>query len=228
MFPLISIVAFLTIVGAAAMFGKVLLGSSIYGSMMHGAMHLFDLGLDGNIPTWYASASLFLCALLLFAIARTATGSREKWRSHWYGLSSLFLLLSIDETATIHERAGDALDQLAPPVSDLGGFLFYSWVIIGAAAVLLVSLVFLRFTLRLPKRTRTLFVVAAGVFVTGGLGAEMINAWLHDVYGTNTFAYAAMTVVEEVLEMTGVLIFIYALLDILRAEIGELRLYVER
>lgn len=218
MAALISVVALLSVFGAAAMIGKVLLGSSIYGSILHGVMHLFDLGLDGNIPTWYASASLLLCAFLLFAIARTMTGSRKRWTKHWYGLSSLFLVLSIDETATIHERAGDALDQLAPVVSEWGGLLFYSWVLIGLSAVLMVTAVFLRFTLHLPKSTRNLFVLAAAVFVSGGLGAEMINAWIHDAYGTNTLAYAGMTVVEELLEMTGVLIFIYALLNVLRTE----------
>jgi len=66
MMPLIVIVASLTLLGAGAMFTKLMLGPSIYGTVIHGTMHLFDLGLDGNIPTWYASASLLLCALLLF------------------------------------------------------------------------------------------------------------------------------------------------------------------
>lgn len=224
MMPLIVIVASLTLIGAGAMFTKLMLGPSIYGTVIHGTMHLFDLGLDGNIPTWYASASLLLCALLLFLIARAVKGDQEKWKKHWYGLCALFLFLSIDETATLHERAGDALDQLAPAVQELGGFLFYSWVIIGGAAVALVSLIFLRFTLSLPGRKRMLFVLAAGVFVGGALGVEMVNAWLHDSVGTNTFAYVTMTVVEELLEMTGVLIFIYALLDVLRTILGPLQL----
>lgn len=41
----------------------------------------------------------------------------------------------------------------------------------------------------------------------------------HDSVGTNTFAYVTMTVLEELLEMTGVLIFIYALLDVLRTDL---------
>jgi hypothetical protein len=228
MIPLIVIVASLTLLGAGAMFTKLILGASIYGTVIHGSMHLFDLGLDGNIPTWYASVSLLLCALLLFLIARTLKGGQEKWKKHWYGLGGLFLFLSIDETATFHERAGDALDQLSPTVQELGGFLFYSWVIIGGAAVVLVSLIFIRFTFSLPSRTRTLFVLAAAVFVAGGLGIEMVNAWLHDSVGTNTFAYVTMTVLEELLEMTGVLIFIYALLNVSRTRLPRLQLQLAR
>lgn len=228
MIPLICAVALLTVLGAGAMSIKLIFGASIYGTILHGITHLFDLGLDGNIPTWYASASLLLCAALLFLIARTESGSRMKWKKHWYGLSGLFLCLSIDETSTIHERAGDALDQAIPIFQGLGGFLYYSWVILGAAAVFLVSLIFFRFTLNLPARTRTIFVLAALVFVSGGLGVEMINAWIHNSYGTNTLAYTAMTVVEELLEMTGVLIFTYGLLDVLLTDNGPFQLHLAR
>lgn len=56
----------------------------------------------------------------------------------------------------------------------------------------------------------------------------MVNAWLHDSVGTNTFAYVTMTVLEELLEMTGVLIFIYALLDVLRTDLPRLQLQLAR
>lgn len=224
MCPLIATVAVLTAAGAASMFLKLMLGSSIYGTVLHGILHLFDLGLEGNIPTWYASASLLLCAVLLFLIGRTTSSSGTGSNWQWYGLSGVFVLASIDETSSIHEGSGDALNQLVPAAQDLGGIFFYSWVFVGIVVVLLLALIFGHFIFSLPRRTRTFFILAAVTFVGGALGVEMLNAWIHNTRGTETFGYVSMTVLEEMLEMVGVLIFAYGLLDVLRGHRKEVRL----
>lgn len=190
------------------MFVKLLLGRSVYGFM-----HAFDLSWDGNVPTWYASSTLLLCAVLIFIIACFERARESRWTRYWFGLGWIFVFLSIDETATIHERVGSALNTISPTLEGMGGLFNYTWVVFGIFAVFIVTVLYLRFFFDLPKRSRVLFFLAAATFVGGALGVEMINAWIADSLGDRTIPYVAMTVVEEALEMIGVLIFVYALLD---------------
>ena len=67
---------------------------------------MFYVGEEANVPTWYSSSLLLLCSALLWIIAcatKRAYDGRSRW---WTALSVVFLLMSIDETATIHERIG--------------------------------------------------------------------------------------------------------------------------
>lgn len=201
-------VGVLTVVGAVAMFVKLLFDRSVYGFM-----HAFDLSWDGNIPTWYASSSLLLCAILIFIIAYIERTTASRWTRYWFGLGWIFIFLSIDETATIHEQIGAALGTISPTLAGLGGLFNYTWVVFGIAAVTVVTVLYMRFFIDLPKRSRTLFFLAAAAFVGGALGIEMVNAWIADALGDRTIPYVAMTVVEEAFEMIGVLVFVYALLD---------------
>jgi hypothetical protein len=89
-----------------------------------------------------------------------------------------------------------------------------------------VALVFWRFLLHLAVRHRRLFAVAAVLYVSGSVGVEMVSAYHADLHGVQNLTYELITVVEEALEMLGVLVFVYALLDYLRAADTELRLLV--
>lgn len=195
----------------------------VYGRSFLGFIHTFDLSGERNIPTWYASGSLLLCAVLSFLVAHTHRKAGSKWTKYWFGLAWLFIYLSIDETATVHERIGAALDRISPTLAAVGGILNYLWVLFGLAAVLIVSLLYLRFFVALPRRTRTLFFIASATFVGGALGVEMVNAWIADTYGGRTVQWVTLTIVEELLEMTGVLIFVYALLEIITKQAHSIR-----
>ena len=51
-----------------------------------------DLDAEANIPTWYASGTLFACALLLGVVARRARRQGDGFAGHWGWLSGLFVL----------------------------------------------------------------------------------------------------------------------------------------
>jgi predicted permease len=82
------------------------------------------------------------------------------------------------------------------------------------------SLLYLRFLFALPRRIQALFVLAGGLYVIGGLGLEMLS-WhyrfpLYDPENTEAsrdLTYLMITHVEELLEMLGVAVFMYALLS---------------
>lgn len=62
---------------------------------------------------------------------------------------------------------------------------------------------------------RALFVLAGGMCVGGALGMELIGGKVWGDYGRDSGVYALVNTVEEVLEMAGAIIFLYALLTYL-------------
>ena len=145
---------------------------------------------------------------MLGAVARAR---EDRWWRHWVGLCLIFVALAIDEAASIHELTIE-------PMRDLfgaSGILYWAWVIPGGIFVIMVAAIYLRFILQLPDRTRRLFIISAVTFVGGALGMEMIGAAWFDVHGRRNLGYSFFWTVEETLEMCGVLIFIYALLNYL-------------
>jgi hypothetical protein len=71
---------------------------------------------------------------------------------------------------------------------------------------------YLKFVLNLPKVTRNLFIVSGIVYVAGAVGCEMIGGHFFKVYGKTHLWWIAVTF-EEMLEISGLILFNYALLD---------------
>ena len=82
-------------------------------------------------------------------------------------------------------------------------------------ATVVIGLAYLKFVWALPGRTRLHFIMAGVIFLTGALGVEMLGAREADLYGYDTVIYCFLYSVEEMLEMLGVVLFIYALLSYL-------------
>lgn len=59
-----------------------------------GLIRLFDLTGEGNIPTWYSSFILLLCALFLAIIGHAKKGHHDLYARHWQVLALIFLYLA--------------------------------------------------------------------------------------------------------------------------------------
>ncbi len=182
---------------------------------------LWSVNAEQTIPTWYSILLLFTAAVILGLIAFAHVTSRERNTLYWAGLSVIFFYLSMDEGAVIHEIASDWVQANF----EVSGFLTFGWQIVAAPLVILFGLVYLRFLMRLPARTRYQFILAAMVYIGGALFVESISANQYDIGGGVTFEYLAIATVEEFCEMLGVVIFIHALL--VYAAHHEYRLLVE-
>jgi hypothetical protein len=164
---------------------------------------------EHNLPTWFSSSLLLLCAVVLAAITYAKNQLGERYVRHWGALSVIFACLSVDEAIGIHELANRSLRSLL----QTSGLLYYAWVIPAAVLVLVFVVVFLRFVFYLPMRFRLLFVAAGAIYVGGGLGLEMVGAFVDYSHGSqSSLLYAAQTSVEEFLEMTGSALFLYSLM----------------
>lgn len=184
---------------------------------------LFSLDGEFNIPAWYSSFTLLFCSGLLKVI--TAMKTKDRYFVYWKTLSWIFLYLSLDEAFSFHEIL------IIPSVRQslhLNPIFFQTWVIPGAVLVGVFAFKYLKFLLHLPQKTRYLFLIAAIVYVGGGLGMEMVGGLLRVDFGRRTLITLIGIIVEESLEMVGIVIFIYALLAYISSlrESIQLKIYI--
>ena len=205
-------------------------------------LRLLDAGAENTIPTWFSSAQLLLCSVLLAAIAVAQKRSGGGYGRHWGVLSLIFVLLSVDEEASIHEALGATLERLLAATTGFepGGPISFFWVVPAAAFTLVVLLAYLRFIVHLPGATRRLFLLAGALFVLGALGMEMLEAQVVSASGSGAdfenarglakIVVGLLTSVEETFEMLGVTLFVYALLAYIGSYMGDIsvRVHVDK
>ncbi|NYH97030.1 hypothetical protein [Novosphingobium marinum] len=170
----------------------------------------FSLASDSSIPTYLASMLLLSCSILLLLSATTDAASRYK-RS-WQFLAFVFIVLSLDEVAMLHELSGKVLERVVPAAGNLGGVFNYSWTLVGIPAVGLLALILARWYFALPGKSRYRFGLAAVLFLGGSIGIEMYNSLLDEKIDGRHFEYSIWTAIEEALEFSGLVMFQYGLL----------------
>ena len=72
-----------------------------------------------------------------------------------------------------------------------------------------------------------LFIIAGCLYVSGALGMEMVGGNYRDMVGEVDLNYGLITSFEETLEMAGIILFIYGLLDYLRSLSNKIRFRFE-
>ncbi|MEE4146099.1 MAG: hypothetical protein V2I26_14950 [Halieaceae bacterium] len=171
-------------------------------------VNLFNFNLEANVPTLYSACQLVLTSLLLLSVG-VARRKRQQGCIAWKLLAFIFLFLAIDEASSIHEQ----LTVVTRQALGTSGYLFFAWVIPYGIATLLLLLLFAKFLIDLPPRTRMLFLFSAAIFLGGTLGLEMLGGRYVTSPGATELTYSVIYTLEEVLEMVGIALFIYAILD---------------
>ncbi|SIR15701.1 multidrug transporter [Pontibacter lucknowensis] len=177
-------------------------------------MYYFTFNGESNIPAFFSSVMLLAASGLLFLVHRQHKHSvQETYTRHWFILGCIFLFMAIDENTQIHERVADFVrPRLA---TDLSGMLHWAWVVPYSVLTLAVVAYFIGFVLRLPAYTRNLILLSGALFVGGALGLEFFEGYLYKRYGLDHLYNRILYCLEELMEMSGVALFIYALLDYL-------------
>ena len=177
---------------------------------------LFDLNGENNVPTWFTALVWAMAAGLAMVASRREFSSDSVMRWSWFLLGGVFLLLSLDEVGSLHERllglAGDTIKRSF----GLADSFYYSWAPMGMLLVLLVAGLFVPFLLRIPRGVAARLILAAGVFLSGSLAIETIGSSYEAglIASTDAFriSWHRLIFVEEVLEMIGAILAVHALL----------------
>jgi hypothetical protein len=160
----------------------------------------FDLDEEESIGTWYSALILFAAGQLALLQARYIHRHAGGWHAWWLLLAIGFHLLSLDEVAGFHEFVNTVVEDT-------------HWTTFGAIIALVVATAYLPFLWALPARTRWLFVLSGAIYLGGAVGVEWATLWYEENDQLNTLAYNLWNAVEEFMEMAGVILFIYSLLD---------------
>jgi len=172
-----------------------------------GLVSLFSMDHERSVPTMFSSVLLLIAATVLMLIAKAERIEKRSARP-WFALAGIFLFLSVDEFASIHER-------LISPTRDLlnaSGLFYSAWVIPYGVLLLVFVLSFRGFLNRLSTTVRSLILLAGALYVFGAIGFESLGGWHFETVEKRTVEYAVLYTCEEVLEMVGVSIFLYSLL----------------
>jgi hypothetical protein len=186
-----------------------------------GWVSAFNVNREHNVPTWYSSMALGTAALLLFLIAYLKRVAQDAFAGRWLLLGIIFLLLSCDETALLHERSTAFVDLFVK-----NKFLSYvAWVVPAGIFLVVFGVGYVKFLLHLTPRFRKLFVVSGALYVMGAFGMELVTGALGRLVldGKVHFLFEAS---EEVMEMTGVILFLRALLLYVKEHVGNVELVV--
>lgn len=157
-------------------------------------LQLFDLNEENNLPTWYSGFNLLVATFFLWITSREKKNKKDKMAKRWTILFLGFAFLSIDEIAGVHESINSVVDA--------------TWAYGGAVIVAVLGLYFFPLLKTLPRHTLIGFVIAGAVFVGGSVGMEIIG----EPMDSDSLLYNLTTLVEEGMEMFGIILFIKALL----------------
>jgi len=159
-----------------------------------------------NLPAFYSG---LLLAVIAFLLKELGVSSIAKQRLSWILLSKIFLFLAIDEIFQIHELfvIANLRQYVHPSLSSI-------WIIPYGALSALFLFKFGPFFLRLGRATSRLSFISGIIYISGAIGIEALNSWLvmTGQISLSGFWYEAISGVEELLEMFGLIIFLYALL----------------
>jgi hypothetical protein len=226
---LLTIVGILLLVNVAGVYLKIV--RKVDSTTVKKLFNFFDLNTEANVPTFFNAFLLLFAALLLFVVARQdsqrpVSAYRAKY---WRFLGACFLVLSVDEAVEFHEWVGIMMKIVF--AYDFPGIFYYAWTI-PYALLLLGGFLFIKnFLFGLPAPVRNRFLLAGVMFVGGALGLEMLEAQHADATGSiadpQTLYFAALYSLEEVLEMSAVVLFMHTLLGYLAAAQDHLVLKIK-
>ena len=171
-------------------------------------MTVFNMDKEMNFPTLYTVILLIICAIILKQISILEKKHQEPLFKYWNILYYIFLFLAFDEALQIHE-----IFIFRDIGTNLPGIFHFVWVIPYGIAVCFLVLYFAKFTFSLPRRISNLFILSGGIYIGGALGMEMVEGlWVRIAAGRQNLVYSLLASVEEMMEIMGLIIFIYSLI----------------
>ena len=181
---------------------------------------LLNIDREMSLPAWFSSTLLCGVGLSMWLAAWVHRVRKDKGVLGWLVLGLFFVGLSLDESAAIHEvlvpRAQAMLGEHAT------GVLFYAWyvpVLVLCSILLIVLWPFLR---SLPRRTFWLLGLGVAVYLCGAVFFEALMGMAVEPSGVDEpplqnppLRMVALLVMEEGLEMVGITMLLFAMLDYL-------------
>ena len=219
-------VRFLSLIILALLLGNLFALIIKYGfhhDYVFGLAPMFDMDNENSIPTLFSSLLMIIISFLCALIAKIFKSSNKFRYYTWLGLAIIFLFLCIDEFVSIHEHFTDPVREYL----NLSGLLYFSWIVPYTIIVAIISIIYLPFLLTLHRNIRWKIALATIIFLSGALGMESLGGYYFELNNhIKDVIFALLATIEEMLELSGLVIFIYALLSYINMEHQDLCLKV--
>lgn len=223
-YTLLGIVFFLLVANLAIIYLRFVMGFGHLKGFSHG----FYFDAEANFPSLYSALAILFSAVLLWRISGLSPEKEHRRSFYWKFLALIFVFLAMDEFGSLHEYMIQPMRGMIKGSSLDSGYLYFAWFIPYAVVVVFIGLVLFRFFFKLPARTRWLFITSGAIFIAGAVGMEMVGGkywaeqgWAIDGSDEADLQYALIVTVEELLEMLGIIIFIFALSEYYLRRIGK-------
>lgn len=183
----------------------------------YGKLKVFlDLGSEGNLPTWFSSIQWFCVAVLLgiFAQRNFQISRKKSWLLVLLPL--VFLALSLDEVAQIHEWLGGMSDKYLPGASRQNTMFSHTgiWMfVIGVPFVGLFIVLILTIRTYFSRNFSVLVKITLGmsVMLAGSIGIETLSNFI----ASNSVKATIGVFLEELCEMIGGTIVLWGSYELL-------------
>ena len=196
-----------------------------------GFLRLIDVGSEQSITTYLSAVNLLLASLLLLLLFAIRRQQQAADALCWGLLAPVFLLLSIDESISVHENFDNVYHFFLgkgwiPPMLSS-----HEWVPFGVLFVVVFGVVIGPMLRHVNRQTLGYMVLAGTIFVSGALGLELLGAVMLEtgfVASKTDSIYLTRRILEEGFEMYGIALFNWAIYrEIQRrpatVQIGDLR-----
>lgn len=173
-----------------------------------------DVDNEISIPTWWSQLLLFIPAALGVFAYKAARYHKHPGAGWWLAFSALFVFLSMDEGAMLHEAFITKFREWTTD-GTATGLANHLWLIPVVVVFCLLLIPFIKFVRTLPKRAAALLAAGVGTFALGAIVYETFGLIMFS--DASPFLYHGVNVaIEEALEMSGACITIYGVLEYLR------------
>ncbi len=190
----------------------------------------FNMDMERNIPTWFSGSLFFLLGVLnifVFHVERHIKHNHAKiFRSAfiWVSMGILIILMSLDEISTLHENL--YWFEIRCTTHNLGSFWVYvtQWQLLWAPLIFLIFCYFVLFfvhRLRIYKPALITAMAGTGTWLLS-LIIEGSRAYIK-VIGENAYKFSVL--MEEELEIIGIILLMAALILYLRNIVFQQSLY---
>ena len=145
---------------------------------------LFDMDSEISLYAWYSTTILLFvpaCLLMFIGYKKKQSGDKLSWA--WFVVGAVFMFLSLDDGAMIHEKLS-TINRLIGLQDLLGGGIFaWSWWVIYLPIAVVLAVVLLKWFLSLPTRTKAFICIGILIAVVGQMGMEAVSSMITNSTG---------------------------------------------
>lgn len=190
--------------------------ASLSYSIMSEPSRVFNIDQEANVPTWFtAGVALYLAMMASMIASVIKSQGKSAWA--WRGIGLMGIYIAMDEVAGFHELAID-------PIRDnweISPWLYQSWVIPAMVLVIVIAFVYIRFLWKLPMYAKVYLILGGLIYIAGAVGVESVGGFVLTTQGLNDW-YVQLAHIEEFMEMMGLIIILYAIVEYARREIRSM------